>query len=347
MKKVLLMCAAVLTLSACNSGGGGDSTTTAATTAAGGGDSTTAATTAAGGDSTTTVADGGDSGGGAADFDFVVLRFKSGEFTVEPGSGFNVGDNCGDEASKKPKYTCADFISAPFQQTANQPEFKKGEPYGSLNPNGFLISENGDFWFNIDHITANFYIEDKGSEIPTRPVHYQYIQPYLQMGGGSEFATKWDWWSPQVNLAKVGGDGIGESPYLDSFGKEQILTVTWDVKTWYETVGEKRGIPGNTDEYVTNEKLPEQGRMFTAGNGAQKFGIQFAREDGANYKDSDPALSQECFDANDVKLKLYIGFTDVEIYVKDMDKFMEYVNKAEELTGEKLSDELKAKIKQA
>lgn len=355
MKKLtaaLLMCVLAFTsaLTACDKSG--ESTpTTASTDAPTNAPDTNTPDTAPPSDDTTASApvSSGDAG---KEFNFVVFRFKSGDFTVEKNSNFNIGENCGDETPSTPKYTSSDFICAAFQQTANLPEFKevavKDEngkskkdadgntikewvPNGSLNPNGFLISENGDFWFNIDHITAKFYLEDKGSKVPTLPEHYQYVQPYLQMGGNPKVAKKWDWWSPTdpvVNLAHVDNDPNGLP--RSSFGsKDEPLTVTWDVKTWYATVGETEPVLPDTSNPTIDEKKPDQGKIFTSGNGAQKFGIQFGR-DSTNF-----------FDAAESDLKLYVGFTDVEVFVKDKAKFMEYVNKASELTGDKWDDSLK------
>ncbi|MDR0222652.1 MAG: hypothetical protein LBI38_03830 [Oscillospiraceae bacterium] len=299
MKKiltVLLFFALVFALTACNGGGGGGGTTSG-----GGGDTSAPADTAAPTEAPPTEAPGGVE---ARTFDFGVLKFTSMEFTVDPFRNFCIGENVGDEKSPSD----ARFgIQAPLQQTANM----DGDN-ASRNPDGFIISENGDFWYNIDRIEAKFYIEDKGSEIQSKPEHYGYIQPYIQIGGGPEVGTKWEWWSPgqdgdttQVNLAHIGGDI--DSDILPDFGKDNVISITWNVSDAYRYWGETRGIPGDTS-----------GEEWTAGNGLQKFGIQFGRSD-------------DFFDEKDVELDLYVGWVDVEIFVKDMDKYNEYVEKCAEL----------------
>jgi len=148
------------------------------------------------------------------------------------------------------------------------------------------------------------------------------MQPYIQMGAGPAKSTAWAWWSPNgVNLAHEGGSP--ENELMPDFGKEHPVTVTWNFKEWYESTGETDPIPGNTE-----------GDDWKGGNGVQKFGIQCNR-------------STSFFEAQDCDLKLYIGFTDVEIYVHDVDKFMEYVAKASELSGTAFPDDLKDKVKQA
>jgi len=362
MKKItaaLLMCALALTstLTACDKSGESNPTAapTDGTTTAAPQNSDTAEPPASGdeaSDTADTAAPVVSSGNVGKDFDFLVLKFKSGEFTVKKSSSFDVGANCGDEAPEDPNYTCGDFISAAFQQTANQPEFKqttkKDEngktmrdadgnkilewvPNGTLDPNGFLVSENGDFWFNIDHITAYFYLEDRGSAVPTKPEHYGYVQPYLQMGGTPLASKRWDYWNPKdpfVNLCHENGDP--ESPMLETFGTaDSPISVTWDIKTWYASVGETAPVTPDTT-LIIDDANPDQGHLFkSSGNGAQKFGIQFSR-DTTNF-----------FDASESELKLYFGFTDVEIFVKDKAKFMEYVEKVSAVTGAKFDDSLK------
>ncbi|MDR0196942.1 MAG: hypothetical protein LBI36_01800 [Oscillospiraceae bacterium] len=237
-------------------------------------------------------------------FDFGVLKFTSMDFTVNAFDNFCIGDNVGDEKGR----TDARFaIQAPLQQTANL----DGEG-ASRNPDGFIISENGDFWFNIDRIEAKFYLEDKGSEIPTKPEHYGYIQPYLQIGGNPENGTQWEWWSPgqggvreQVNYAHIGNDPNNDP--VPDFGKDNPINVVWDVSAVYEYHGETRGIPGDTS-----------GEEWKAGNGLQKFGVQFGRSD-------------DFFDEKDVDLSLHVGWLEVSIYVKDMEKYNEYVDKCADL----------------
>ncbi|MCL2633074.1 MAG: hypothetical protein FWD34_01020 [Oscillospiraceae bacterium] len=320
---LLLASVMLLALTACpaDSGGGNDTLATTPAgdvTTTGDGDATgdatdAAATTAGGGDTPSAGATNNYTGPTEAkDFNFLVMSFICKEFEVGPGSNFCIGNSIGDELPKRNNES-NDIISLLYQQTANT----DGDG-ASRNPNGFLVSENGEFWWNISHITASFILEDVGSEFGCVPSDFTYIQPYMQMGGGPGVGPRWDWWSPNdpsINLMYVDGNPEGEM--LSDFGSGNVLTVTWDINAFYAAFGETEAIAGDTS-----------GDDWKPGNGLQKFGIQTGR-------------STDNFDAYDSTIKLKVSWYDVEIFVHDIDIFMDFVAIASDLTGEAWDDSLK------
>lgn len=294
MKKLLafLFCAAVLMTAAGCKGSGGDPPTTTTTTSG--------AT-----ESTTTTADAGDtdaapteppvtvSDAEAKDFDFVVMQFNCREFVTKPGNSVLLGDNY--TVVKKGETVLSSNIGRDATIQAFQQPLVDDQYFDSR----FIINQNGDFWQSIDHITANFYIEDVTGTAALEDVTY--IQGYIQMGGLSK-EKAWKFYpeagdvedTDSLNFLKQ----FPEGEYV--FGPACVMTATWDIKGAMEKYG--------TLDAANPED--EEGK----GGGILKFGVQVGDE-GIEEK------------------KLKICWTDATIYVKDKAKFDEYVAKVSEING--------------
>jgi|GEM_PF-3368478 len=218
----------------------------------------------------------------AKNFNFLTLRFNNREFFTNPQSNVLIGDNItlkfGEKLSDN---TAADAVVMAFQQP-----LLSDKNYGSR----YLICQKGDFWSNIDHINAGFYIESADKNA----VEINKIQSYIQMGGLSQ----WKFLTGEENFI----DRYPEGYTFDSSG---VINVTWDIKKAMK-------------EYGSGDAVNFEGN----GGGVLKFGLMI-------------------WDGGLDPKKLKICWTDVEIFVKNKAKFMEYADIVGALTGEKMGKDLK------
>jgi len=178
-----------------------------------------------------------------------------------------------------------------------------------------LLSQNGPFWENISKIEASFYIT--ALEEHFLPEYVGNIETFYQLGrdGG------WDFKQLGGNLINQTYDPEDED---DGFEFGNIMTATWDFDKFKEEHGTVLG------EYVFDQPPTEEGEGNWGSGSLSKFGVSIKNEDIDEYKGK-------------------IFWTDVKIYVHDMDVFMDFVKEVEEETEgrNKMSDDLKDRVIEA
>ena len=231
--------------------------------------------------------------------DFGVMAFNHRNFTIPYGETINIGGNMGPTEGGEGG-GASDAIRLIGFQGYTEPKDEDGEPAGfndGLDSTWqILISQNGEFWENIARIEASFYLEGEGEA-----EDIVNVEPFYQ-GGGLWNAN---WRNTGNNLLRAfdednGGDGF-------RWGLE--MTVVWDIP-WFinDSVVEK----GLDRELFSSPPVltdPENENSDKKGGGLLKFGLQL--------KNENPL-------AEDISAR--IVWTDVKIFVYDLDLFMQHVN---------------------
>jgi hypothetical protein len=298
---IMLAAAMVFTFAAC---GGGDETPT---TPAASGDTTPATTTAgsSGNDEPIVLPN-------SASFDFGVIEFNERVFEAQMKNPLLLGDNItaagkGNEDIVKPAF------------------FKEAELNGEFEEHAFLISQNGEFWTNIDRIEAEFYISGIAKEadcqtaqkclcvdedgeplkIPCMPQadFLTFFQWYIQ-GGGLMSGFPFEHGGADDNtIETIPGVADGDKEF--TFG--DVMKIKWDFAEFAEWMGEDFG----EDVYASPAKMVGEEER---GGGVLKFGLQTNNED-----------------VEDWDFKFH--WVDVKIYVYDLEAYNGFVDQVTEIRG--------------
>jgi len=193
----------------------------------------------------------------------------------------------------------------------------KARGFADNADHGLLISQNGDFWENISKIEASFSFE--GICDIVKPEDIGFIQEYIQGGG----LSNWKWWNGSENFIE---NYLNDND-AESYVWGDTMTVTWDIDKFKEEHGSTAD-----GEYVFGEK-PKMATVISSGKeieeerggGLIKFGLQIGSDE---------------FD--DITVK--INWDDVKIYVRDLDKFYDYVDQVAEIRGQGMSESAKGKV---
>jgi len=248
------------------------------------------------------------------DFDFGVIKFSAGEFDIEWGESANIGGNMGKEDGTPGDEGAgaAGAIRIAGFQGYKAPD--GGYPDDPESKYLTLISQNGPFWENLVKIEASFYIVG-GEDAETDDIGN--IETFYQDGrdGG------WNWKNFGGNLLEQTFDPDSEDED-DGFEFGDIMTATWIMEEFLAKDGVNNAVFGNPPK----EKVEGDGDW--GGGGLSKFGVQIQN------------------DGNMDGFQGEIRWTDVKIYVKSLEKFMEFVDMVEEKTEgrNKLDEDLKDKI---
>ncbi|MDR0196941.1 MAG: hypothetical protein LBI36_01795 [Oscillospiraceae bacterium] len=177
--------------------------------------------------------------------------------------------------------------------------FQQEDDFNSESPyleHEFLVFQNGEFWSNIDRIEAGFYLEF--IECVSDDL-IEAEEAAIDVGFIQEYiqlggAVDWYFTSDEVNLVKqYEEEGWG-------FGPDYVMTFAWPInEVWSENGTLGKGDLGENDD---------------KGGGVLKFGLQIGN-DGIE------------------ELKLKIVWTDVEVFVYDLDVFNDYVEQVTAING--------------
>jgi len=185
------------------------------------------------------------------DFDFVVLQFSERTVEIDMGRNAMFGDNL------YGVHTAEDAIRMPFQQIhywgvkkpdETPPAYIDGFEYKEYEN---VIFQNGPFWQNVSHITADFYILAADDATYIDDIGEGFAQQFIQTGG----AMSWNWWNNSFNFYHQFED--------NAFVEGGVMTVTWDIKPRMDLYG--------NDSVGT---FDDNGFFDDKGGGILKFGLQ-------------------------------------------------------------------------
>ncbi|MCL2633075.1 MAG: hypothetical protein FWD34_01025 [Oscillospiraceae bacterium] len=302
---VLMAITMVFVLTACPADSGGGNDTLATTTAGdavatGDGDATgddTPSTTAGG--TTTPAGPGHNFPTDAQDFDFVVMQFNCREFNIRDSGRMMLGDNMDSKRND-----AKDAVRSAFQQ---ENDFDENSEFIDYR---FLITQNGEFWSSVSHITATFYLEfiecvdDPSMTAEEAAIDIGFMQEYVQLGG----LTGSDGWYFNSDRTK---ENVVQQYDEWGFGSDYVMEIIWDI-------GLEMDEHGTLDIADKDVEIGGQSR----GGGVLKFGIQIGNDGIDEYR-------------------LKICWTSVEVFVRDMDLFNQYVDAVSAVNGAVFSDNVK------
>ncbi|MCL2070692.1 MAG: hypothetical protein FWH07_00460 [Oscillospiraceae bacterium] len=236
--------------------------------------------------------------------DFAVMAFNQREFTIPAGMNINIGGNNGPGSGEGGG--ASDAIRIVGFQGYREPD--GGFPDGLDSTWQDLISQNGEFWENVERIEAEFYFEGVGG-IESEAISN--VEVFMQ--GGALWSH--DWWNTGDNLLKQFDEDNGG----DGFHWGDRMTAVWDIPFYVEHRVENVGRDRELFSSPPVPKDPEDEESDKEGGGILKFGLQ--------VKTDSPV--------NDITARII--WTDVTIYVYDLDLFNEFVAEVTATTGIEMS----------
>jgi hypothetical protein len=250
-------------------------------------------------------------------FDFGVIAFRSREMRIPSSNDVKIGGNMGPNTgwgNEGGGASCAIRIFG-FQGFARPtdgfPDYGFGDYQDEDGVYQTLLSQNGPFWENIDKITASFFLdgdEDGAGEIG-------FIETFIQHGplGSWEFRA-----DTGINLIETVVDPEDDD---DNFEWGMVMDAVWDFQDFRERHGTVtvwcEETESEVEKYILDIPVDEDGE----GGGILKFGLMI-----------------ENMDVIEMYLSAKIFFTDVKIYVYDLEEFFDYVAQVAEVTKLDYSD---------
>ena len=244
------------------------------------------------------------------EFDFLAIAFNNRAFEVPAGGDIKVGGNMNGEGGG-----AEDGIKILGFQGYTKPD--DGYPVDD-DPDGewlTLVSQNGEFWANIARIEADFFLEGlngfESEEISN-------VETFFQGGG----LASWNFLNSGENLLwefdeENGGDG---------FKWGLVMKAVWDVGKFKEELTEEQQESFGQAATLVD---PDDESSDKKGGGVNKFGLMIK---------TDNVLE-------DVTAK--ISWTDVKIYVHDLELFNSFIEELEEITGKSMSANTEGRVIQA
>ena len=248
--------------------------------------------------------------------EFGLMRFASGTAVIEDGGTSNIGGNmntagggfirqAGFQGYGKPAdgYACTNTRRNCAQ--CGEGETCEDDPDGLW---GTLVAQNGEIWSNIARIEATFYLSGEGD-----PENVGNLETWMIPGGLLEFK----WAQSNKNLLSQFDEGNGG----DGLDWGLHMTAVWD----FEDYALKSGAPNtarfepgtylfNMAPIDINEDDDDKDPEFIGG-GINSFGFQI--------KNDNPLES----------ISVGINWTDVYIYVFDLDLYNEHLAEVSAETG--------------
>jgi len=248
----------------------------------------------------------GDSTPSSEDFDFGVIRFNSKEFDAAQQQSLLIGDNL-----RIGQHSAADIIEPMF--------FGQAVMEGPYADYAFLVSQNGEFWANVNRIEAEFFISQasEGSYADDLVFFQEYIQ-----GGG--LVRNFHFWNGSENLINQ-IPGVEDEDDERDFRFYDVLKVVWDISEFARTQAEDPVTGINSFAEPTPE-VDEDVDAF--GGGLVKFGLQTRNE----------AIEDHTFMFN---------WHSVTIYVYDLDLHQSFVDQAVAARGFDVSSNTEGRVRQA
>jgi hypothetical protein len=277
------------------------------------------------GETTADTGGEGTPGGDEGVFDFGVFRFSSRDFFIRPMSDVKIGGNMPNPASDGPGEGGGGagairlFGFYGFGKPADGfPDYEDGSFFNDEIKDGMhgtIVSQNGAFWKTINKIEAKFYLEGKDGTVAD---DVSWIESVIQAPIGS-----WPFYQTGDNLLEQIVDD--DTPFV--FGPDGTMTVTWDMVAY------------STSPAITDVDMDPDGNIVST----NYFDVPFCYETftgGGVGK----IILQIGSDNPNTNTNLTIHWVDVKIYVNDKDGFFSFVEQIEEITGEKISDDMRAKV---
>ncbi|MCL1903308.1 MAG: hypothetical protein FWF94_02685 [Oscillospiraceae bacterium] len=233
--------------------------------------------------------------------DFAVMSFNNREFTIPAGTDIKAGDNM------NANHGAADAIRIIGFQGHGEPE--GGFADGTDSTWQILISQNGEFWENIERIEAEFYLEGKGD---VEAENISNVEKFYQGGALWSFA----WYNDGDNmLAEFSEDNGG-----DGFHWGNRMKAVWDFPSFVDLHVNDKGLSREDFAMPPTPEDPEDDASDKLGGGVNKFGLQIQTDN----------------PVDDISARII--WTDVKIYVRDLDLFKRFVDEVTEVTGVEMSE---------
>jgi hypothetical protein len=263
------------------------------------------------------------------EFDFGLVKFSSRGFEIEMGgSDIKIGGNMGPSALGEGGGASGAIRIIGFQgypkPADGYPDYNDGsieDPDGELT---LLVSANGPVWENIARIEASFFFTGEGE-----PEDIGNVEVFMQDGGLSGFS----WWNSGQNLIEQFSEEHGG----DGFKWGDVMTAIWDVTEFKNNEGIAIGRRWTEDEngewyleYVFDRgpelEDPDDPDGDEQGGGVSKFGLMVQNDN----------IIEDIFGT--------IHWTDVVIYVYDMQLWEEHVAMVYEETGVEPSQNTQGRV---
>jgi hypothetical protein len=245
--------------------------------------------------------------------EFGTMRFTSSEHTMGPGMAPNVGGNMG--------HTGGGIIRPTgFQGDAHRNWSCEDDPDSQWTT---LVSQNGPFWENISRIEATFYLTSETGDA----VDLTSVELWAIPGGMMDFS----WWQGEDNLvSQFDAEVTDDEGFV--WGPSCAMTAVWDI----EKIAEERG------RTLHNIHNPNRDYVFDAaprnigtdeepeyiGGGINSFGMQIKNDNSLD------------------DLTITINWTDVVIYVHDLELYNEHLAEVLEITGKEVSANTNGRVRQ-
>jgi len=240
--------------------------------------------------------------------DFGAIRFSSNSITIPPDTAVNIGGNLqapGGGAFIRLAGFLGDATDSWLASPANI--FTEGEPIDTRDWS-FLVSNHGPFWENVSRIEANFFLEGPGEaeEIGS-------LETFLIGGGmlGHNWAQ-----SNNNEISEWDEDNGG-----DGFAWGNVFHVTWDIDAFASAHGSRihptanpEGAEYTFDRPATDIRFEGAAEANMQGGGINSFGFQIKNVDLDN------------------EVTITIRWTNVVIYVHDLDLYNEQIAELSEAT---------------
>jgi hypothetical protein len=260
--------------------------------------------------------------GEAQSFDFGVINFAERTFTLPSDGDVKIGGSMDGEGGGGEG---AIRIFGQQGITSGRPDDGYADyGYGEFRDiDGVYtakISQNGPFWDNISKIEATFYLESEES-----PESLGNIEIFM-LTGALQGASGWQWYNAGDNLMN---QVIDEDDEDGGFKWGAEMTATWDFD-WFksgENGADKKYSNSQTwddekEELVLEYVFDQPVKDFDGtekGGGIGKFGLMIGNNETDVYD-------------------VIIRFTDVKIYVHDMDIYQGFVDEVVEIAKTELPD---------
>jgi hypothetical protein len=235
---------------------------------------------------------------GAVDFlDSGVIRFESGEVTIQPGGmQVIVGGDMGQPGSGL-------IRQAGFQGSIRRDWVCPVDPDGQW---ATLVSQNGGFWENIAYIEADMFLTSPNNGDPKMLSN---VEEWAVLGGAMGFV----WYQSERNALSQFKTFSGDN----NFGWGDTMTLVWDIDRIASQHGRTLTNHNPNREYMFNRApfYPDEFSDEKIGGGLFSFGFML-------WKDCDFS-----------ELTVKINWTDVRIHVHDFELYKEHLAQVQAITG--------------
>jgi hypothetical protein len=178
------------------------------------------------------------------EFDFGAIRFTSRDFMIRPAETVIIGGNMnGEGGGAEGAIRLFGFQGYPMP-AGGFPDYNDGSFHDPQGLYGNLISQNQDFWGNVQRIEASFYLEGKNG---ADPYDVGYVQTFVQ--GGSTLS--WRFLNSRDNLL--------EQVSYHGFEFGDVMTANWDFRDFAQETGSsdvaKMGLMIGSQSFVDDVHL--------------------------------------------------------------------------------------------